>query len=152
LSSTVIVDSDSRSKITKQANIDGLPLLEHPLLFPRDSSTRTDFLANDFAVRDYLTSPASIAVFSIDDQDWYSISMASLQEKKWNPTAFDRLVLDADTKTTLKHLARTNIQLAERTADVIEGKGRGIVMLLHGPPGVGKTLTAGAKTFIFLRP
>ena len=108
-----------------------------------DSGTRTDFSASDFAEQDYLTSPASIAVFSIDDQDWYSVSMASLQEKKWSPTAFDRLVLDADTKSTLKHLARTNIQPAERTADVIEGKGRGIVMLLHGPPGVGKTLTAG---------
>jgi hypothetical protein len=144
LSSTVIVDSDARSKLTKQANIDGLPLLEHPLLFLRDSGTRTDFSASDFTEQDYLTTPASMAVFSIDDQDWYSVSMDSLQEKKWSPTAFDRLVLDADTKSTLKHLARTNIQPAERTADVIEGKGRGIVMLLHGPPGVGKTLTAGA--------
>jgi hypothetical protein len=26
--------------------------------------------------------------------------------------------------------------------DIIEGKGRGLVILLHGPPGVGKTLTA----------
>lgn len=144
MSSTVIVDSDARSKLTKQARIDGLPLLEHPLLFPRDSGTRTDFSASVFAEQDYLTSPASIAVFSVDDQDWYSVSMASLQEKKWSPTAFDRLVLDADTKSTLKHLARTNIEQAESTADVIEGKGRGIVMLLHGPPGVGKTLTAGA--------
>lgn len=26
--------------------------------------------------------------------------------------------------------------------DVVEGKGQGLVILLHGPPGVGKTLTA----------
>lgn len=26
--------------------------------------------------------------------------------------------------------------------DVVQGKGRGLVLLLHGPPGVGKTLTA----------
>ncbi|KAF2209166.1 hypothetical protein CERZMDRAFT_70316 [Cercospora zeae-maydis SCOH1-5] len=29
-----------------------------------------------------------------------------------------------------------------RSLDVIEGKGKGLAILLHGPPGVGKTLTA----------
>jgi Cdc6-like AAA superfamily ATPase len=28
-------------------------------------------------------------------------------------------------------------------ADLIEGKGEGQIILLHGPPGVGKTCTAG---------
>jgi DNA polymerase III delta prime subunit len=27
--------------------------------------------------------------------------------------------------------------------DMIKGKGKGMVFLLHGEPGVGKTLTAG---------
>jgi hypothetical protein len=27
--------------------------------------------------------------------------------------------------------------------DIIKGKGKGMVFLLHGEPGVGKTLTAG---------
>ena len=30
----------------------------------------------------------------------------------------------------------------DQTFDIIEGKGQGLVILLHGPPGVGKTLTA----------
>lgn len=29
-----------------------------------------------------------------------------------------------------------------KTIDIIEGKGQGLVILLHGPPGVGKSLTA----------
>ncbi|KAH6621735.1 hypothetical protein C7974DRAFT_314820 [Boeremia exigua] len=29
-----------------------------------------------------------------------------------------------------------------KSIDIIEGKGQGLVILLHGPPGVGKTLTA----------
>ena len=31
---------------------------------------------------------------------------------------------------------------AQNIDDVIQGKGKGIIMLLAGPPGVGKTLTA----------
>lgn len=29
------------------------------------------------------------------------------------------------------------------SADFVEGKGEGMIMLLHGKPGVGKTYTAG---------
>lgn len=31
------------------------------------------------------------------------------------------------------------------SADFIEGKGRGLIFLLHGTPGVGKTYTAGKE-------
>lgn len=31
------------------------------------------------------------------------------------------------------------------SADVIKGKGQGLLILLHGPPGVGKTSTAGSN-------
>jgi DNA polymerase III delta prime subunit len=30
-------------------------------------------------------------------------------------------------------------------ADFVEGKGEGQIILLHGPPGVGKTCTAGKR-------
>ena len=36
--------------------------------------------------------------------------------------------------------------------DPIEGKGRGLAILLHGPPGVGKTLTAEAVALATARP
>ena len=36
--------------------------------------------------------------------------------------------------------------------DVVEGKGRGLVILLHGPPGVGKTLTAETIALASQRP
>jgi len=34
------------------------------------------------------------------------------------------------------------------SADFIQGKGRGQIILLHGPPGVGKTCTAGKFAYI----
>jgi len=36
--------------------------------------------------------------------------------------------------------------------DVVSGKGGGIIFLLHGPPGVGKTLTAEATSETLHKP
>ena len=36
--------------------------------------------------------------------------------------------------------------LAGKREDIISGKGNGLIMLLHGGPGTGKTLTAGIKS------
>jgi Cdc6-like AAA superfamily ATPase len=64
----------------------------------------------------------------------------------------DKLVMDANRIKTLKALAgsyiRRNIhgektEVAPWSADFIQGKGQGQIILLHGKPGVGKTCTAG---------
>jgi hypothetical protein len=64
----------------------------------------------------------------------------------------DKLVMDATRIKTLKALAgsyiRQNIhgektEVAPWSADFIQGKGQGQIILLHGKPGVGKTCTAG---------
>lgn len=39
------------------------------------------------------------------------------------------------------------IGLGGRHDDIIAGKGSGLIMLLHGGPGTGKTLTAGMSMF-----
>ncbi|KUJ16655.1 P-loop containing nucleoside triphosphate hydrolase protein [Mollisia scopiformis] len=98
--------------------------------------------------------PASITVFSLDDQDWYSVDVAGLEDKQWRPKTTDRLVLDPATKSILIHLATTNsLQFqANKSRDVIEGKGKGVVLLFHGPPGVGKTLTAEVLSEFTKRP
>jgi hypothetical protein len=61
---------------------------------------------------------------------------------QWNKKAFDQLVLEKRTKELVKALVKVRIS-TERMEDVIEGKGNGLIMLLHGSPGTGKTLTAG---------
>jgi hypothetical protein len=96
----------------------------------------------EFADEDFMICPASIMVFSIDDHEWFVVDVANLKEKEWKPTAFDRLVLDPEKKETLTRLAKTNSRLvqASKSKDVIEGKGKGVVLLLYGPPGVGKTV------------
>jgi len=97
----------------------------------------------DFTDKDFMICPATITIFNLDDHDWYSVCVSGLKEKVWTPKSFDRLVLDQDRKDTLIRLASTNSKLVQayKSKDIIEGKGKGVVLLLHGPPGVGKTVS-----------
>jgi SpoVK/Ycf46/Vps4 family AAA+-type ATPase len=61
----------------------------------------------------------------------------------WSEHAFDSLVLDSSEKDLLLALVdRDEFRTAKPFHDFISGKGQGMIMLLSGPPGVGKTLTA----------
>lgn len=73
---------------------------------------------------------------------WLNLFVNSVHDITFNTRAFETLVLPAKQKELV--LGFTATQQAYRNAydDVIEGKGRGIIILLCGPPGVGKTLTA----------
>ena len=144
LSATVIVDSDARSKLVKQADIDNREVQRYADSLWLSDSTYREFPAKEFNEEIYMICPASIIVFSLEDHGWYSVETLKLEPKLWRPAAFDRLVIDPNKKDILRRLAKTNLLVEGASSnDVIDGKGKGIVLLLHGPPGVGKTLTAG---------
>jgi SpoVK/Ycf46/Vps4 family AAA+-type ATPase len=65
-----------------------------------------------------------------------------VKEIQWNDNAFGKLVLPSDTKDLLMSFVESQVENKNSFDDVIQGKGKGIIMLLSGPPGVGKTLTA----------
>lgn len=60
----------------------------------------------------------------------------------WNKDAFNRLVIDPGTKEMLLAAITSHGAHSGPTADLIAGKGQGLLILLHGGPGTGKTLTA----------
>lgn len=77
----------------------------------------------------------------------------------WNKKAFENLVVDTETKHLVEALVTNQIK-AEKSTDLISGKGNGLIILLHGSvingsrndlfltkynsgPGTGKTFTAG---------
>ncbi|KAH8745241.1 hypothetical protein BGZ57DRAFT_975572 [Hyaloscypha finlandica] len=71
-------------------------------------------------------------------------------------SAFGQLVLPEGHKTMVKSLVaqhfRDKESQEERQADIISGKGKGLIILLHGAPGVGKTTTAEGVAQMFGKP
>ena len=85
---------------------------------------------------------ASLKGYSLRNKKWLTFSIGSVKDIKWNEGAFDSLVLPEDHKELILALTESQAAHKETFDDVIQGKGKGMIMLLSGPPGVGKTLTA----------
>jgi len=82
--------------------------------------------------------------FSFERKSWGAFAMSRLQDVVWNDDAFRALVLGARQKKLIDALVREHASESNGFDDVIVGKGRGLIGLLAGAPGCGKTLTAEA--------
>ena len=83
--------------------------------------------------------------FSLELKKWAQFSVANITEIVYNDKAFESLVLpDKQKKLISSLMERQDHQQDDGFDDLIQGKGRGLIFLLHGPPGVGKTYTAGS--------
>jgi ATP-dependent Lon protease len=58
-----------------------------------------------------------------------------------NKQAFQDLVVDEETKELVQALVTKQL-VAQKSTDSISGKGNGLIVLLHGAPGTGRTFTA----------
>lgn len=86
--------------------------------------------------------PSMIVGYAFHDKKWRTLSMDHVQEVEWNHTAFNRLVLSPNKKDTIRALISVHLSAPPEDFDMVENKGNGLIMLLHGSPGTGKTLTA----------
>ncbi|EGO57267.1 hypothetical protein NEUTE1DRAFT_41557, partial [Neurospora tetrasperma FGSC 2508] len=92
-----------------------------------------------------LLFPALVPVFGLKSKSWRWALADKLQDVKWNMTAFRSLQLDQLTKNLIQGLVKGHKDKKVVFDDIIEGKGQGLIFLLHGKPGLGKTLTAGGE-------
>lgn len=97
-----------------------------------------------------LLCSASLKGYSLKNKKWLTFSIGSVKDIKYNDGAFDSLVLPEDHKELILALTESQVANKETFDDVIQGKGKGMIMLLSGPPGVGKTLTAESGKLITL--
>jgi len=96
-----------------------------------------------FSDEEYLIASPVVLGFAFAEKLWLEFTVSGVKEIQWNDTAYQSLVLEPKTKDIVKALVESHkYHAAESIDDVIQGKGKGLVAVLHGPPGTGKTLTA----------
>ncbi|KAI1775826.1 hypothetical protein F4818DRAFT_441104 [Hypoxylon cercidicola] len=96
-----------------------------------------------FTDEEYLIASPVVLGFAFAEKLWLEFTVSGIKEITWNEHAYDSLVLKPNTKEIVKALVESHkYHPAESIDDVIQGKGKGLVAVLHGPPGTGKTLTA----------
>eukprot|EP00834_Sanchytrium_tribonematis_P007667 NODE_731_length_4356_cov_0.328870.p1 type:complete len:645 gc:universal NODE_731_length_4356_cov_0.328870:2750-816(-) len=95
-----------------------------------------------------VTWPALVG-FSFQSKNWCHVLVQGLKPIKFNDSAFNELVLDPKRKRLIRALVRFG---GDQVQDIIEGKSGGSIFLLHGPAGVGKTLTAEAIAEVLHKP
>ena len=130
-----------------------------------DKELRTDFtdktsLLKERPYTEKLSSdtlmllPPRVYGFSLLERKWFAFDLSKVEDIKESGQSFDHLVLPDDHKKIMQALVQHHTKgpapsttLAKRldeefSMDIIRGKGRGLIILLHGVPGVGKTSTA----------
>lgn len=107
---------------------------------------------------DPLLAPPHVFGFCLESKQWCKFFVDSLRPSEWAPDALDSLVLPVHRKSVIRSLVTAHKDHSESTKvtnrhhepnsrtsqarNEARAKGKGLIILLHGEPGSGKTLTA----------
>lgn len=88
------------------------------------------------------------------------VHIRNLSEPEFDENIINHLVMNEQRLLTLKALSKSFARVSKHgeplkgprwSADFVRGKGNGLIFLLHGKPGVGKTCTAGRDRCVLKR-
>lgn len=125
---------------------------DHPI-FRRDlpvllKATQNGVELND---DDKRLLPRRVFGFVLRSRTWASISIHLVRDLPIKQDGFDQLVLPDGHRDLVRALVKTHSRGSrpaygsvetDHQVDLVKGKGKGLIILLHGVPGVGKTSTA----------
>jgi hypothetical protein len=110
-----------------------------------------------------LASPL-VRGYAFTEKKFLDFFVDKISPIEWNTSCFEQLVLPDEQKELVQALVSEHTQRVNTSSapggqasasqfdDIVKGKGRGLVLVLHGPPGVGKTLTAECVAEFSRRP
>ena len=117
-----------------------------------------DELAADQVERDELPDeyfqyllPLTIKGYNLRRKKWHDVAVDRISPVVWNKQVFETLVMDRKPKDLIQALISKQVA-SQKSTDLIAGKGNGLILLLHGGPGTGKTLTAESVAEIAEKP
>ncbi|POR38154.1 ATPase family AAA domain-containing protein 3B [Tolypocladium paradoxum] len=95
--------------------------------------------------------------FSMTEKKFLDFFIDNVSDIDWNTQCFEQLVLPQSHKDLVQalvdeHTKRSADPNSAGFEDIVKGKSRGLILVLHGPPGVGKTLTAECVAEFSKRP
>ncbi|KAI0967674.1 P-loop containing nucleoside triphosphate hydrolase protein [Xylaria arbuscula] len=99
-----------------------------------------------------ITLPSMVYGFSLGAKLWGGFAVSRIEPVKWDPSIWKSLVLPNTQKRLIRTLIQNHVSNGGGFDDFVRDKGKGLVGLLAGPPGVGKTLTAEAVAESVQRP
>src|SRR5947207_3923654 len=80
--------------------------------------------------------------YSFAAKKWGGMAVDEFTDINWNTNVFDRVMLSPQKKTLIESVMRAD--RSKMITDVLANKAGGFIVILHGKPGTGKTLTAEA--------
>ncbi|KAJ5105354.1 hypothetical protein NUU61_002701 [Penicillium alfredii] len=98
-----------------------------------------------------LLMPTKVIGYSLRLKKWFDLATDRISDVTWNKEAFQSLAIDPKSRDLIQALVSNHLE-SEYSADLIAGKGNGLILLLHGGPGTGKTLTAESVAEIAEKP
>ncbi|UKZ77743.1 hypothetical protein TrVFT333_005468 [Trichoderma virens FT-333] len=128
----------------------------YPRLLKEITASKNSLTDDDLIIMSY-----RVFGFVLRSRKWAKLDLKYLSpvsEGSKEQTAFDQLVLPKQHKDIVyclvdQHFRNKEARVGDNEeVDIIRGKGKGLILLLHGSPGVGKTTTAEGVAERFNKP
>ena len=132
------VDADEDSDMV-DSDVDSAEYVPTP---DEDGSTGSRLKHRPLTSKELLLAVPYVRGYALKNKKWFILFVDQIIPIKFSDNAFQSLVMPNEKKDLILAFVESQVKHKNEFDDIIEGKGRGMIMLLSGPPGVGKTLTA----------